>query len=221
MKKTFVIYTDYEDRLSELTDEEVGILFRNVFKYVKTGEVSKMDRVVKSAFNMIKVDLDENNKKYEKRVEANKNNGKKGGRPKLKITQNNPMGFSETQQKPKNLDSDSDSDSELLTMSNLKKENIQRKKFIKPSLEEVKEYCEERKNKVNAEKFIDYYNANGWKVGRNAMKDWKACVRNWERNDGSFSVNNKKPDWFDKTIEKQEATIDEQKEMEELLKEFE
>ena len=57
-----------------------------------------------------------------------------------------------------------------------------KKKFIKPTLEEVRQYCFERKNKIDAEKFIDYYNSNGWKVGRNPMKDWKAAVRTWESN---------------------------------------
>lgn len=42
-------------------------------------------------------------------------------------------------------------------------------------------YCRERHNRVNAKHFIDYYTANGWKVGRNPMKDWKACVRTWEQ----------------------------------------
>ena len=56
------------------------------------------------------------------------------------------------------------------------------KKFKKPTLEEVKEYCLERENEVDPELFINYYESNGWKVGRNSMKDWKACVRTWERN---------------------------------------
>lgn len=57
-----------------------------------------------------------------------------------------------------------------------------KKKFIKPTLEEVQQYCLERKNKIDAEKFIDYYESNGWKVGRNSMKDWKAAIRTWESN---------------------------------------
>ena len=52
-----------------------------------------------------------------------------------------------------------------------------------PTLEEVKAYCSERGNKVDPERFIDYYTANGWKVGKNPMKDWKAAVRTWERQD--------------------------------------
>lgn len=58
--------------------------------------------------------------------------------------------------------------------------NAPHKKFIKPTLEEVTDYCTQRKNRVDAQKFINYYEANGWKVGRNQMKDWKAAVRNWE-----------------------------------------
>ena len=55
------------------------------------------------------------------------------------------------------------------------------KRFIKPSLDEVRSYCQERHNNVDAERFIDYYESNGWKVGKNPMKDWKAAVRTWER----------------------------------------
>ena len=56
------------------------------------------------------------------------------------------------------------------------------KKFIKPTLEEVKEYCLERKNNIDAETFIDFYESKGWYVGKNKMKDWKATIRTWERN---------------------------------------
>lgn len=58
-----------------------------------------------------------------------------------------------------------------------------RTRFQKPSLEEVKAYCEERKNAVDPVRFLDYYEANGWRVGKNPMKDWKAAVRTWEKQD--------------------------------------
>jgi len=51
-----------------------------------------------------------------------------------------------------------------------------------PTLQQVIDYCKERNNAVNAQQWHDYYCSNGWKVGRNAMKDWKAAVRRWERN---------------------------------------
>ena len=55
--------------------------------------------------------------------------------------------------------------------------------FKKPSVEEISSYCQERNNNINPEQFYDYYEANGWKINRNPMKDWKATVRNWERNE--------------------------------------
>lgn len=55
--------------------------------------------------------------------------------------------------------------------------------FQKPTLEEVAAYCQERGNDVDPQAWIDYYTSNGWKVGRNCMKDWRAAVRTWERNE--------------------------------------
>ena len=57
------------------------------------------------------------------------------------------------------------------------------KRFTPPTLEEVEDYCLERGNSVDPERFIDYYTSNGWKVGKNTMKDWKAAVRTWEKSD--------------------------------------
>ena len=54
-------------------------------------------------------------------------------------------------------------------------------RFKKPSLNEIKNYCLERRNNINFEAFYDFYESKGWKVGKNTMKDWKACVRTWER----------------------------------------
>ena len=57
-----------------------------------------------------------------------------------------------------------------------------KKVFIKPTLEEITQYCKERKNAVNPQKWLDHYTSNGWMVGRNPMKDWKSAVRTWETN---------------------------------------
>ena len=56
------------------------------------------------------------------------------------------------------------------------------KTFIKPSLEEINNFILENNLKVNGEHFYDYYESNGWKVGKNSMKDWEATLRNWNRN---------------------------------------
>lgn len=52
----------------------------------------------------------------------------------------------------------------------------------RPTLDDVSAYCKERKNEVDAQRWFDYYSSNGWKVGKNTMKDWKASVRTWEKN---------------------------------------
>ena len=64
------------------------------------------------------------------------------------------------------------------------KEKAKAKRFVKPTLDEVANYIQERKSFkiVDAEKFFDFYSSNGWRVGKNAMKDWKAAVRTWEKN---------------------------------------
>lgn len=66
---------------------------------------------------------------------------------------------------------------------NIPANNSKRKRFVKPTLSEIEQYCIERNNNVNAEHFFDYYESNGWKVGKNSMKDWKAAVRTWERSE--------------------------------------
>lgn len=78
------------------------------------------------------------------------------------------------------------------------------KRFTPPTVEEVAAYCAERKNAVDAQRFVNYYESNGWKVGRNSMKDWKAAVRSWERNNftsgktyGAAGVEIKKPEYDD------------------------
>ncbi len=75
----------------------------------------------------------------------------------------------------------------------LKKSNERKTKtkvFAIPTVDEIKEYCKERKNNVDAEKFFDYYESKGWLVGKTKMKNWQAAIRNWEKN--SFDNGNKK-----------------------------
>lgn len=67
---------------------------------------------------------------------------------------------------------------------NIKRESKKANAFCPPTQEEVEAYCCERQNNVNAQKFIDFYSAKGWMIGKNKMKDWKAAVRTWERDDG-------------------------------------
>ena len=87
------------------------------------------------------------------------------------------------------------------------------KRFTPPSVEEVKAYCNERHNSVDPQSFVDFYTANGWVQGKGKkIKDWKACVRTWERGSGRVSV--KVPEF----IEQQESgTLPEQEEASEEM----
>ena len=69
-----------------------------------------------------------------------------------------------------------------ITNNQEEKESSKRKKsFTTPTHNEISEYCLERNNHIDAEKFYDHYESNGWHVGKNKMKDWKAAIRTWEK----------------------------------------
>ena len=67
-------------------------------------------------------------------------------------------------------------------------EKPKRKNFVKPTIEEIAAYCKEKNYNINAQQFYNYYESNGWKIGRNAMKSWQAAVQNWNIRD---KTNNK------------------------------
>ena len=94
----------------------------------------------------------------------------------------------------------------------IKKVNI---KFIKPTLEEIKSYCYERKNNINPEQFFDFYESNGWQVGKTKMKDWQAAVRTWERNTKG-KIENESNNLYP-SVERTNRVIAEQKEYAKLV----
>jgi len=63
-----------------------------------------------------------------------------------------------------------------------------KKVFKKPSVEELKSYCQEKCLSVDCEYFFYHYEANGWKVGKAPMRDWKATLKNWHRRQGKFKT---------------------------------
>jgi len=67
-----------------------------------------------------------------------------------------------------------------ITNTNLTDSNT-KGSFVKPTIIDIKEYCKERKNNVDCETFFDFYESKDWLIGKNKMKDWKACVRTWEK----------------------------------------
>ena len=77
---------------------------------------------------------------------------------------------------PNNNDNNENND-----IKNIKREKKTVKRFIPPTVDEVRAYCQERHNGIDPETFVDFYSSKGWKVGSNPMKDWKAAVRTWEK----------------------------------------
>lgn len=117
----------------------------------------------KSSFNQDKIKF--NQDEFEK-LEKNQDNLKNLENEKEKNPLNNP-------QENKNIINIPHTSKDVLP--------LKEKKFIKPTFEEVNAYCQERNNGVDVARWFDYYTANGWKVGKNPMKDWRAAVRTWEK----------------------------------------
>lgn len=67
--------------------------------------------------------------------------------------------------------------------------------FVPPTVDEVKAYCDERNNKVDPDRFVDFYSSKGWMIGKNKMKDWKAAVRTWEKDDRKTDWEKELEDW--------------------------
>ena len=113
-------------------------------------------------------------------------------------------------------------DNNTIINNTINNKEIYKERFKKPTLEEVKEYCEERNNGIDAETFINFYESKGWMVGKNKMKDWKACVRTWEKSRNTKVVYQEKPlpDWFGKEMQTQGVTKLEEEEMESILESF-
>lgn len=133
-KNSFLIYLDYEEQFNLLTDEQIGQLMRAIIKYEKSGEIPKLDGMLQMAFSFIKTQLDRDREKYNKKCEKNRENAKRGGRPKKEEKQTEPKkanGFEEKQTEPKKPDNDNededdnDNDDDLLLEK--QKENLQTK----------------------------------------------------------------------------------------------
>lgn len=205
IKKSFVVHSEWFESINDLTGDQVKALFNAFNEYTITGVMPKIeDPLVKILFKSFKPRIDSDVGSYQASCKRKSEAMKKiweEREAKKKMEQHStvdvPCNSIEQQEhysvaNDTDSDSDSDSDSDTDTDSdsdilfkkekNIKKEKPKPKRFVPPTLDEVKAYCQERNNNVIPEKFIDYYESNGWKVGRNPMKDWKACVRTWEGN---------------------------------------
>lgn len=153
--KGFVMYKNWRRQIEMLSNEESGILLKNLFRFVDGEELIEMDDLTKLLFSIMQDTISRDVVKWESRREKNILNGRRGGRPRK-----NTEDSTETE-KPE--------------------EKPKTKRFVPPSIEELKSYIEEENLNVNPERFHDFYSSKNWYIGRNKMANWKCAVRNWDR----------------------------------------
>lgn len=186
-KKKVIVYADWKSTFELLSDDEAGKLIKHFFRYVNDEDPEPPERLIEILFEPIKVTLKRDLEKWEIRSGNAKANGLKGGRPKSENNPTEPSGLLIDEKKPVSVSvSDSVSVSVIKNNSlsiNIDKECVKEKtasrKFVKPTRSEIQDFINLNSFVVNADYFINHYESNGWKVGKNSMKDWKATLRNW------------------------------------------
>lgn len=212
-KNSFVLYTDYRRQFDLLTDAELGQLIRAVMDYVETGQPPDLPAGPQMAFAFISAQIDRDMKKYQEVVEKRRAAGSAGGKQKASNAKQNIACLANAntcKQTVANLPdnvNDNDNVNEKKKDTKVSKE----KSFQPPSVENVREYCQEGGYRVDAECFVNFYESKGWMVGKNRMKDWKAAVRNWARNnrdEGKSSRKASAADRYNHGIMKTEVDLD-------------
>ena len=170
------MYCDQRGIFDKLPDEYAGRLIKHIFAYVNDEHPETDDLVLTMAFEGIKTALKRDLEKYREFVEKQRVNGKSGGRPKKPNETQETQAFFE---KPKKADNDNDNDND--NDSDSAREKKRQTTFERPRIEDVEAYATHRGfQKQLAINFFDGMTANGWKVGKNSCKDWKAAFRTWE-----------------------------------------
>jgi hypothetical protein len=186
-RKSFILYNDSISTIEMMPDKDAGMLIKHIFRYVNKQDLGDYTDLSLLAFQGFKTHIDRDNEKYKETCRARQEAGKLGGRPKKpndKIEkQKNQMVFEKTKQnqtKAKKADSDSDS------VNDSDSEKKKKSRFAPPSQEEVKNYMKLKSYTDFSESFMSHYQSNGWKVGKNPMKDWKAAIRGWVSRDSKL-----------------------------------
>ena len=175
MKNSFVLYKMWSPMIAAMTDNDAGRILKAVYAYQVSGESLPDGDPLYPVFAMIRQQFQQDDQRYEETCKRNRENVNKRWNRNDGI-QNDTTVYDRIRTNTNYTDSDSDSDSDK-TLKDKKKKN---RRFSPPSLSEVQAYCDERKNGINAQKFLDFYESRGWKYGDTKITDWKACVRTWE-----------------------------------------
>lgn len=171
------LYHSYLKSVEPLNDAERGRLFTACLTYSMTGAEPDLRGNERFVWPTIREQIDRDTKKYSDFCKKQQENiRKRWDTTVYDGTSGIPDDTKHTKEKEKEKEN-------ILSSPNVEDSIVRtpaRKRFTPPTLAEVTAYCRERQNAVDPQRFIDYYTANGWKVGKNSMKDWKAAVRTWE-----------------------------------------
>lgn len=171
------LYHSYLKSVEPLNDAERGRLFTACLTYSMTGAKPDLRGNERFVWPTIREQIDRDTKKYSDFCKKQQENiRKRWDTTVYDGTSGIPDDTKHTKEKEKEKEN-------ILSSPNVEDSIARtpaRKRFTPPTLAEVTAYCRERQNAVDPQRFIDYYTANGWKVGKNSMKDWKAAVRTWE-----------------------------------------
>ena len=180
-------YYSYRKKLEKLSDQEVGRLVRSLLEYGETGETEELAGRESIAFDFIADDINRAKAAYEERCAKNQRNIEKryARQDDTNVydgirTNTNVYETYQTKDKPKDKTKDKTKDNSLPPNG---VSDTRAKRFTPPTLDDVLAYIRERGSNVDAQRFLDFYTAKGWMVGKNRMKDWKAAVRTWEKRD--------------------------------------
>lgn len=185
MRDSLVFYRSFYEAVKDLPAEEFKEAVSAIMEYGLNDEEQAPSGAAKVFLIMAKPLIDANNKKHENGKKGAEF-GKLGGRPKKETPRKPQENPKETPKKPQeNPNQTPNVNVDVNVNENIKESEEKKPRFYPPTLEELKKYIADNKYNVDPERFIDYYTANGWTVGKNRMKDWKAAVRNWDRSQKS------------------------------------
>lgn len=177
-RESFILYKSFYGPISQLTDEQLGRLFRAIYLWQIDGEATP-EPDIQIAFGFFINQFRIDGEKYEARCDKNRENILK------RWEKEHTNVYDGIRMNTKNSDNENDNDNDNVCIDGADDSHHAptHKRFVKPTLDQVREYCTSRGNNIDPVRFVDYYESIGWKVGKNPMKDWKACVRTWERQD--------------------------------------
>lgn len=197
------LYLSYLETLAPYSAEERGNILTAMLTYAATGEIPEMNGNERFIWPTIKAQIDRDSVNYDAKCRKNRENGQKGGRPKKQTDISETERFSEEPKKAKEKEKKNKKEKEKENEKDtyMADKPPSRPRFTPPTVETVRAYCNEKGYTVDADRFVDYYTSNGWKVGKNPMKDWKAAVRNWNGKEQQQSGKTEhKPHWTVGTV---------------------